>query len=440
MEKPRAPSVTGRIRNPFVGMPPNQTGKNSLNTQNIPKPTLPTPTSQNKNQFKPLPQNISPPQIKSFNQTIDKKQIEVLQSFKDPKQQTLTNVTKFRNSFEGNGDERETSTQSKQQQSKDILELIKRRLDSLKVLQLKTAINEANFYEELYLLECKYNKMNKPLKDLRRKIIVGEHEPTDDECKLFPLGSSGDKLVSEELQKEREVSKELLAISISSHAGKKGDFVKGIPEFWLTVFKRVGLISQLIEVYDEPVLKYLYDVDVELYDKKPYNFSLKFYFWPNEFFSDLVLTKTYEFKIELDSSEPYIFEAPETECSKGCKINWKKGKNVTRKVGFLNGNDHDDLRDRQPSFFNFFDTTDIGNKHQNLTCDEEADLAIDYEIGYTFKEKVIPRAILYYMGEINEDNDQSDLDEYEEDIDEDDDGPFKSQAHAKVDLKNLNRN
>ncbi len=45
--------------------------------------------------------------------------------------------------------------------------------------------------------------------------------------------------------------------------------------------------------------------------------------------------------------------------------------------------------------------------------EDDADIALDHEIGYAFKEKIIPRAILYYLGELI-DEDQNDY-EYLED-------------------------
>ncbi|RNA40086.1 nucleosome assembly 1-like 1-B isoform X2 [Brachionus plicatilis] len=213
---------------------------------------------------------------------------------------------------------------------------------------------------------------------MRKRIIVGDYEPSDEDCQTVRIGENGDgqevfKSLNEEIERDREMSKDLLAMSISNYAAKKGDFVKGIPEFWLSVLKRVGLISQMIEPHDEPILKYLNEIDVDLQDKKPYNFSLKFYFYPNEYFHNEVLTKTYEFKIELDSSDPYVFEAPETICSRGCKINWKRNKNVTRKsIAFDSSKDPDD---KQMSFFNFFETAEFENKSGNrLTCEEEAEI------------------------------------------------------------------
>ena len=45
----------------------------------------------------------------------------------------------------------------------------------------------------------------------------------------------------------------------------------------------------------------------------------------------------------------------------------------------------------------------------------------DYEIGHFIRERLIPRAVLYYTGELNDDEDDEEDDEdYEEDMDEDD--------------------
>jgi hypothetical protein len=40
--------------------------------------------------------------------------------------------------------------------------------------------------------------------------------------------------------------------------------VKGIPEFWLKIFKNVDMLQDMIEVQDEPILKHLVDITVEM--------------------------------------------------------------------------------------------------------------------------------------------------------------------------------
>lgn len=60
-------------------------------------------------------------------------------------------------------------------------------------------------------------------------------------------------------------------------------------------------------------------------------FILEFHFTPNEYFNNAVLTKTYEMKCAPDEADPFSFEGPEIFKCTGCKIDWKKGKNVTEK-------------------------------------------------------------------------------------------------------------
>lgn len=88
------------------------------------------------------------------------------------------------------------------------------------------------------------------------------------------------------------------------------DDVKGIPEFWLTIFKNVSLLQEMVEDHDIPILKHLEDVKVIL-NQNPMGFVLKFYFSPNEYFQNSVLTKEYEMNCALDDTDPFSFEGPE---------------------------------------------------------------------------------------------------------------------------------
>ncbi len=215
---------------------------------------------------------------------------------------------------------------------------------------------ESKFYEELYLLECKYDKLDKPMRELRKSIINGTYEPNDFECKL------DEKFMCE---------LDLLALNLQSIS------IKGLPEFWLTVFKKIDAISKIIEPEDEQILKHLVDLDIELNEKKPYNFKLKFYFSPNDYFNESILTKTYEFKIDYNTDDPFFLKSPKIQSSRGCKITWKK------EIDF-----------ESVSFFNYF-KTNLSSKTSRI---EEVELAIDYQIGYAFREKALPKGVLYYIG------------------------------------------
>ncbi len=61
-------------------------------------------------------------------------------------------------------------------------------------------------------------------------------------------------------------------------------------------------------------------------------FTIEFEFTPNEYFTNTKLTKSYELRTGPDEQEPLSYEGPEIVKSKGCEIQWNKGKNVTIKM------------------------------------------------------------------------------------------------------------
>lgn len=285
-----------------------------------------------------------------------------------------------------------------------ILDRVRRRILALKKLQIQTASLEAKFCEEVHLLECKYNRYLKPLGEMRRLIVNGEYDPTDEDC-LKEIDEKGDTAVDRQSSQVDSFCKETLLSSSSSIK-----FMRGLPGFWLRVLKSVNVVSRLIEPHDEPALQHLCDLELDLSSKKPYGFALKFHFTPNDFFSDSTLTKTYELGIELSKSGPYVFEAPVAQRSLGCEIHWNKGKNVV----LDESKSHLKLR---PSFFNFFQSSKTVKSGERVSLDDELDMLIDYEAGCTIKEKVIPHAVLYYLGELVDDDDDFELNDYDNEQD-----------------------
>ncbi|XP_048449220.1 nucleosome assembly protein 1-like 4 [Rhincodon typus] len=53
--------------------------------------------------------------------------------------------------------------------------------------------------------------------------------------------------------------------------------------------------------------------------------------------------------------------------------------------------------------------------------DEEFNLATDFEIGHFFRERIVPRAVLYFTGEAIDDDEDYEVEEGEEGEEEDDD-------------------
>ncbi|XP_069620668.1 nucleosome assembly protein 1-like 1 isoform X2 [Ranitomeya imitator] len=302
--------------------------------------------------------------------------------------------------------------------------IVKRRVNALKNLQVKCAQIEAKFYEEVHALERKYADLYQPLFDKRSEIINATYEPTEEECEW-------------KVDEEEEISdlKEKAKVEEEKKDEEKED-PKGIPEFWLTVFKNVDLLSDMVQEHDEPILKHLKDIKVKFSDVgQPMSFTLEFHYEPNEFFANEVLTKTYKMRSEPDESDPFSFDGPEIMGCTGCQIDWKKGKNVTLKT----------IKKKQKhkgrgtvrtvtktvpndSFFNFFCPPEVPENGE-LDDDAEAILTADFEIGHFLRERIIPRSVLYFTGEAIEDDD----DDYDEEGEEADDEEGEEEADEEND-------
>lgn len=326
-----------------------------------------------------------------------------------------------------------------------------KKINALKNVQFQMLDVESKFYDELHELECRYAKLYEPFYEKRKKIITGEYEPTNEEGKW-----ALDELDEDAGEKPAETN---------GDAKKEEPEEKGIKNFWLETLQSFRITSEIIQEYDEPILSYLEDVKVRLFESKPYGYVLEFYFAENPYFTNKVLTKTYELKTEVDPKDPFSFDGPDLEKAVGCKVDWKPNKNVTvklikKKLKSRNKKTPPKIvtkEEKQDSFFNFFDTPGkhgksakspvtssaedgktnnkqvaLRSKHDSHSHDESHDdehdeeddeelyLIADFEIGQYLKEKIIPKAILYYTGE-GVDDEFDDYDEDEEDEDDEDD-------------------
>lgn len=138
------------------------------------------------------------------------------------------------------------------QQNAEMLALlpapVKRRIKALKKLQLEVTQMEAKFFKEVHDLECKYHRLYVPLFEKRSTIVNGVYEPTDEESQ-WP---SDDESSLPEAIKEK--------IKIEDQDNKEKTDMKGIPDFWLTIFRNVSLLSDMVQPHDIPILKHLTDV------------------------------------------------------------------------------------------------------------------------------------------------------------------------------------
>jgi len=322
---------------------------------------------------------------------------------------------------------------------------IKNRINALKNVQVECAHLEGKFYEEAHQLEMKYAELFKPLYDKRMDIVNALYEPTEEETKWVEPGLDEDEEKAEDEEKSTEKNEEKsedekMADSVMDQL-KLDENTKGIPEFWLTAMRNVELIEEMIQEHDEPLLHHLTDVKLIFTGKKAdstdddteMGFVLEFHFSPNDFFTNTALTKTYRMKSEPDKDDPFSFDGPDIFACTGCQIDWKKGKNITQKQVKKKQKHKGRGQTRiitkmvkTDSFFNFFDPPELPEDEDDLDEETEALLAVDFEIGHFFRERLIPKAVLFYTGEaIEEDSDDEDEDEEtsseEDDDDEDDD-------------------
>jgi nucleosome assembly protein 1-like 1 len=297
---------------------------------------------------------------------------------------------------------------------------IRRRVNALRKLQLDAIHKESEFYRRVHELECEYAEKHQPLTEKRKQIVNGMYEPNDDECKV-------------PIPEEEEVETEALADDLKSKANiqngpdGKDSSVTGIPEFWLTTFKNVEIIAEAIQEQDEEILKHLTEVEVKT-SKDPMMFTLYFHFSPNEYFTNATLTKEYTLKCEPNPKEPFDFEGPEIVSCKGCKIDWKQGKNVTVKL-IKKKQKHKQKgatrfvtkEVKADSFFNFFDPVTFTPGEEDELDDVTRDLLnADFEMGQILRDRILPRAVLYFTGEAADDDDFDEDEDEEEDEDLDD--------------------
>jgi len=302
-------------------------------------------------------------------------------------------------------------------------ESIKNRIKALRKIQLDFTNLEAEFYKEVHELERKYHLKQVSLYEKRFTVISGEHEPSTEESD-FPLRQEDEK--EKELCKDMEDKAKVEEEETKPSHGFD-ESTKGVPEFWLTIFKNVDLLSEMLQEYDEPILTKLEDVKLKFVDE-PMGFILEFHFAENDYFTNKVLTKSYEMKCCPDPEDPFRFEGPEIVKCTGCSIDWKKDKNVTVKLVKKKQKHKTKNTIRtitktvdRDSFFNFFKPPEIPDDDEaEIEESVQSLLTADFEIGHYIRERVIPRAVLYFTGEALDDEDFDDEDDDEEGEEEDD--------------------
>lgn len=259
---------------------------------------------------------------------------------------------------------------------------IQRRINALLNYQVEYFRLRVEFYRQLQNLQYEYSSKFEQIFERRRKIIDGSCEPT-------------------EIEKEINWSKtSILSLDNQFNA---------IPNFWLTILQNLDSYDYPIQSRDKLCLKYLIDIRCIL---SPPNidstsFTLEFHFLPsNPFFIETILIKQYFLRFELDNLNPYrSYDGPEVDRCQGCLITWTPNHNLTNRkrnkrirnktTGQIR---YVEVEESAKSFFDFFSPPPIDGINE-MTVEDQVRLENDIEFGLLLKQRVLPKAILYYTGE-----------------------------------------
>jgi nucleosome assembly protein 1-like 1 len=188
-----------------------------------------------------------------------------------------------------------------EQKKKEIFEAInKESSQSLKKkLVLIEKLNEERTKQQEDTYEVEYLSLKKHY-DI-------EYEKVYNEISEIVKGSVYPTISAEELKKY-EVGKTDSAVEA------------GIPEFWLNALQNASNFVEINE-NDEKILKHLTEVKVvNKFDKLSY--TIEFHFSPNEWFTDAVLTKTYNY----DVKDHQLYSSEKSG------VNWKSEDKIPNKV------------------------------------------------------------------------------------------------------------
>ncbi|KAH8273492.1 hypothetical protein KR018_008225, partial [Drosophila ironensis] len=273
-------------------------------------------------------------------------------------------------------------------------EPVQNRICALKNNQVDQVHITEEFFREVYELERRFYGRSCALYDKRRDIVDGQFEPPPQPAK-FP-GPSG---AESEIIAQLEASEEWRQL-VSQLPTLPAD-AKGVPNFWLTVFRNVPQLAELVQEHDEPLLECLQDVRLT-YEQDSY--TVLFQFRPNNYLhnSSLLLSKRYFLQHAADPEYPFVFEGPEIVRCEGCHIHWRDGANLTlRTVQSRRRGRNRSVPKVVPreSFFRFFAPPQALDL--SLT-DEKTKLILgnDFEVGFLLRTQIVPKAVLLYTGDL----------------------------------------
>lgn len=240
------------------------------------------------------------------------------------------------------------------------------------------------YEEEAKQIEFEAEQANRPLYQLRTKIIKGEDFDTEE------IKTSEFDQRLEEIQDENYEKIQIKEFKEVAHLVDQ----TGIPGFWYNAMKHNNVLGTQIEKVDEPLLRQLYDIEY-IKQEDSSDFILKFHFHPNDYMQNTVLTKRYIMEDE--------GKIKQVDCT---KVKWRPGKNLLEKEkpkkGKKNKNKGKEIEE-QETFFRFFTSKESWKgspDHDDLDSEDELrldELEEDYDNANEIVDDLIPNALEYYL-------------------------------------------
>lgn len=249
--------------------------------------------------------------------------------------------------------------------------IMKARVEFLRAMHRKKEELMQEYLLERAALEQKYATMLEPMFDRRRDVLIGLKEAPVEYVESVPNEEN----------------------------------IIGIPQFWVAAMGHIECVGELVTEDDVECLEFLRDIRCEdSSDGK--GFTLKFFFAPNDYFTNEVLSKKYMIPNLLLDDEPVLQQVT------GTKIEWKEGnslcfKNVKKKQRSKKGPNAGKVRtvtrqERLESFFHFFTPPKLPNMEdmdeEDVDALEEA-FDHDYDVAQAFRSHIIPNAVAWFTGE-----------------------------------------
>lgn len=154
---------------------------------------------------------------------------------------------------------------------------------------------------------------------------------------------------------------------------RRNQAIRKIPDFWLKVFTSQDMLAALLVDNDLAAFKYLKELNVEDHDDVKSGFKISLTFDPNPFFKNSVLSK--EFVYDKEGNLTVI----------PTKIEWKEGKDLTKKPATKDARGKRVREDESESFFTWFNPEDQ-----------------DLELAEIIKEDLWPNPAKYYLGLVDD--------------------------------------